>query len=70
MFFQTKDNNIEMDGLSKNKSYLGYRPKSDNIIKLTQYMRTKGAVSAVKQRGNTKGTIGGASNDPLKNKRF
>lgn len=52
-----------------NKTYLGYKPKDDNIVKLTQYLRAKGALTAPKNALSTKFT-NLASNKILRNKRF
>jgi hypothetical protein len=52
-----------------NKTYLGYRPKNENITKLAQYLRAKGALSTDKSAVNNKFT-NLASNKVLKNKRF
>ena len=52
-----------------NKTYLGYKPKDDNIVKLTQYLRAKGALTAQKNALNTKFTSL-SQNKILSNKRF
>jgi hypothetical protein len=52
-----------------NKTYLGYKPKDDNLVKLTQYLRAKNALSTDKNAKNTKFT-NLASNKILRNKRF
>jgi hypothetical protein len=52
-----------------NKTYLGYRPKDDNITKLAQYLAAKNGFKTVKNAANTKFT-NLASNKILKNKRF
>ena len=52
-----------------NKTYLGYKPKDDNIVKLTQYLRAKGALTAQKNALNAKFTSL-TSNKILSNKRF
>lgn len=55
--------------MEQNKSYLGYRPKDNNVTKLAQYLRVKNAVTAVKNASNAKFTSL-ASNKILSNKRF
>ena len=55
--------------MERNKIYLGYKPKDDNIVKLTQYLRAKGALTAPKNAVNVKFT-NLASNKILRNKRF
>jgi len=52
-----------------NKTYLGYRPKDDNITKLAQYLAAKNGFKDVKNAQNNKFT-NLASNKILKNKRF
>jgi hypothetical protein len=52
-----------------NKTYLGYKPKDNNVTKLAQYLRAKGAITAVKNTVNAKFTSL-ASNKILSNKRF
>ena len=52
-----------------NKTYLGYKPKDNNVTKLAQYLRVKGALSAGKNALNAKFT-NLASNKILRNKRF
>ena len=37
-----------------NKSYLGYKAKDDNVVKLAQYLRVKGALSNDKNALNNK----------------
>ena len=36
-----------------NKTYLGYRPKNENLTKLAQYLSIKGADKTVKNAGQT-----------------
>lgn len=55
--------------MEQNKSYLGYRPKDNNITKLAQYLRVKGADKAQNNAVNNKFT-NLALNKILKNKRF
>ena len=55
--------------MERNKTYIGYAPKDDNIVKLTQYLRAKGVLTAPKNALNTKFT-NLASNKILRNKRF
>ena len=55
--------------MEQNKTYLGYRPKDNNITKLAQYLRAKGALPAQKSAVNNKFT-NLASNKILRNKRF
>jgi hypothetical protein len=57
------------DLMEQNKTYLGYRPKDNNITKLAQYLRAKGALPAQKSAVNNKFT-NLASNKILRNKRF
>jgi hypothetical protein len=52
-----------------NKSYLGYRPKQDNLVKLTQYLTSKNADKTNKNVSLNKSTKL-SSNQVLKNKRF
>ena len=52
-----------------NKTYLGYKPKDNNVTKLAQYLRAKGVLPAQKNALNTKFT-NLASNKILRNKRF
>ena len=52
-----------------NKTYLGYKPKDNNVTKLAQYLRVKGALTAPKNALNAKFT-NLASNKILRNKRF
>jgi hypothetical protein len=55
--------------MEQNKSYLGYRPKDNNVTKLAQYLRVKGADKAQNNASNAKFT-NLASNKILRNKRF
>jgi hypothetical protein len=55
--------------MEQNKTYLGYKPKDDNIIKLTHYLRAKGALTAPKNALNAKFTSL-SQNKILLNKRF
>jgi hypothetical protein len=52
-----------------NKSYLGYKAKDDNVIKLAHYLRVKGVLSNDKNALNNKFTKL-SSNKIMKNKRF
>ena len=52
-----------------NKTYLGYKPKDNNVTKLAQYLRVKGALSNDKNALNNKFTKL-SSNKIMKNKRF
>ena len=52
-----------------NKSYLGYKAKDDNVIKLAQYLRVKGVLTAPKNALNDKFTKL-SSNKIMKNKRW
>ena len=52
-----------------NKSYLGYKAKDDNVVKLAQYLRVKSALSNDKSALNNKFTKL-SSNKIMKNKRF
>jgi hypothetical protein len=52
-----------------NKSYLGYRPKQDNLVKLTQYLTAKNADKTNKNVSLNKLTKL-STNQVLKNKRF
>jgi hypothetical protein len=56
-----------MDHISK--SYLGYRPKQDNLVKLTQYLTAKNADKTNKNVSLNKLTKL-STNQVLKNKRF
>lgn len=56
--------------MEQNKSYLGYRPKDNNLVKLAQYLSIKNANKAVKNADNSKVTTLLTKNSPLKNKRF
>lgn len=60
---------VGLFNMERNKTYLGYKPKDDNITKLAQYLRAKGALPAQKNAVNTKFT-NLALNKILKNKRF
>jgi hypothetical protein len=53
-----------MDGLSK-KNYIGYKPKDDNLAKLTRYLLSKTQNKTLK-----KTTLSKSANSVLKNKRF
>ena len=55
--------------MEQNKTYLGYRPKNNNVTKLAQYLRAKGALPAQKNAVSAKFT-NLASNKILSNKRF
>jgi len=55
--------------MEQNKTYIGYRPKNNNVTKLAQYLRAKGALSAQKNAVNAKFT-NLTSNKILSNKRF
>jgi hypothetical protein len=55
--------------MGQNKTYYGYKPKEDNLVKLAQYLRVKGALSNDKNALNDKVTRL-SSNKVLKNKRF
>lgn len=52
-----------------NKTYLGYRPKDDNIVKLAQYLAAKNALKDNKNAKNNQFTKL-SSNKIMKNKRF
>ena len=52
-----------------NKTYLGYKAKDDNIIKLAQYLRAKNGFKDAKNAQNNKFT-NLTSNKILRNKRF
>jgi hypothetical protein len=52
-----------------NKTYLGYRPKNENLTKLAQYLSVKNAGKAQNNAKNSQFT-NLASNKVLKNKRF
>jgi hypothetical protein len=52
-----------------NKTYLGYRPKDDNVVKLAQYLASKNGSKTVKSASNTK-FANLSSNKIMKNKRF
>lgn len=55
--------------MEQNKSYLGYKPKDNNLVKLTQYLRAKNGDKTVKNAEVTK-SISLSQNKILKNKRF
>ena len=52
-----------------NKTYLGYRPKNENLTKLAQYLSIKNADKTAKNANQTK-SISLSENKVLKNKRF
>ena len=52
-----------------NKTYLGYRPKNDNLTKLAQYLTAKNGSKTVNNASNAK-FANLSSNKVLKNKRF
>jgi hypothetical protein len=53
------------DLMEHNKTYYGYKPKSDNLSKLTRYLLSKTQNKTLKPTNLTKLT-----NSVLKNKRF
>jgi hypothetical protein len=55
--------------MEQNKSYIGYKPKDNNLVKLAQYLRVKNADKTVKNAGQAK-TISLSQNKILQNKRF
>jgi hypothetical protein len=55
--------------MEQKKTYYGYKPKEDNLVKLAQYLRVKGALSNDKNAVNDKVTKL-STNKVLKNKRF
>ena len=55
--------------MKKNKSYLGYKPKEDNVTKLAQYLASKNAKTTVKSASNAK-FANLSSNKIMNNKRF
>jgi hypothetical protein len=55
--------------MEQNKSYLGYKPKDNNLVKLAQYLRVKNADKTVKNAELTK-SISLSQNKVLQNKRF
>ena len=57
----------------QNKTYMGYRPKEENIIKLSEYVSKRGkSVENPAQNStlNTKSLTALTKQSPLKNKRF
>lgn len=56
-----------MDG--SYKTYIGYQPKKDNLVKLAQYLMVKNADKTNKNANSTKLTKL-STNQILKNKRF
>ena len=52
-----------------NKSYLGYKPKDDNLVKLARYLTAKNALKTDKTKANNK-FENLSSNKIMKNKRF
>ena len=55
--------------MERNKTYLGYRPKNENLTKLVQYLTAKNGSKTVKNALNAK-FANLSSNKVLKNKRF
>ena len=55
--------------MEQNKTYYGYKPKEDNLVKLAQYLRVKGALPNGINALNDKVTKL-STNKVLKNKRF
>ena len=51
------------------KTYLGYKPKEDNITKLAKYLASKNAKSTAKNASNAK-FANLSSNKIMNNKRF
>jgi hypothetical protein len=56
--------------MEQNKSYLGYKPKDNNLVKLAQYLHVKNADKTANNANNNKITTLLTKNSPLKNKRF
>jgi hypothetical protein len=56
--------------MEQNKSYLGYKPKDNNLVKLAQYLHVKNADKTANNANNNKMTTLLTKNSPLKNKRF
>jgi hypothetical protein len=56
--------------MEQKKSYLGYKPKKDNLVKLTEYLAVKTNFNAVNLTDKNKVTKCTAQNNILKNKRF
>jgi hypothetical protein len=56
--------------MEQNRSYLGYRPKDNNLTKLAQYLSAKSANKTLNNADNSKVTTLLTKNSALKNKRF
>ena len=55
--------------MEQNKTYYGYKPKDDNLVKLQRYLLTKNAKQTDKKQTNDR-VAKLSSNKVLQNKRF
>jgi hypothetical protein len=56
--------------MEKKQSYVGYKPKEDNLVRLAKYLAVKTNFNAVNLADKNKVTKCAAQNNILKNKRF
>lgn len=55
--------------MERNKTYIGYKPKDDNLVKLARYLTAKNGFKDAKNANNNRFT-NLASNKIMNNKRF
>ena len=60
-----------MGGFSKNKSYIGYKPKTDNLVKLAHYLALNPHINALTSMASSEAIkYVPKTNNVLKHKKF